>query len=118
MGHTRRESIPSTGGTRTATATELFVSSPAKLFTSLLMMGALLAGCGSQSMQDPASTPKQAAQSKPAKQEPLKSSEIFRLRADLTGQVIFAEGPPVAGFVGCLRRLDAPASVIDAWQPG
>lgn len=97
---------------------EQSVSSPLKLLTSLLLMGALLVGCGSESDQDPAPVQKPAAQSKPAKQEPLKSSEIVKVCADMTGQEIFAEGQPVAGFVACLRRLNAPASVISAWQSG
>lgn len=97
--------------------TGLSVSSPAKLLTSLLLVGAVLVGCGSESEQDPLPDPK-PAQSKPAKHEPLKSSEIVKLCADTTGQEIFAEGPPVAGFVDCLRRLDAPASVISAWRSG
>jgi len=96
----------------------LSVSSPVKPMTSFLLAGALLVGCGSESGQDPSPAPVPAAQSKPAKQEPLKSSEIVKLCADLTGQEIFAEGPPVAGFVACLRRLNAPAPVISAWQTG
>lgn len=93
------------------------MSSLAKLLTSLLLVGTLLVGCGSESEQDPVPDPK-PAQSKPAKQKPLKSSEIVKLCADMTGQEILAEGPPVTGFVACLRRLDAPASVISAWQSG
>ena len=58
---------------------EQSVSSPLKLLTSLLLMGALLVGCGSESDQDPAPVQKPAAQSKPAKQEPLKSSEIVKV---------------------------------------
>lgn len=93
------------------------MNSPEKVLTSLLLVGALLVGCGSESEQDPFPAAK-PAQSKPAKQEPLKSSEIVKLCADMTGQEIFAEGPSVAGFVACLRRLNAPASVISAWQSG
>ena len=63
-------------------------------------------------------TPKPAAQQMPAKLQSLKPSEIVKLCAEMTGQEIFAEGPPVAGFVACLRRLNAPASVISAWQSG
>jgi len=91
---------------------------PICLLSGLVMVSALLAGCGSENEHDPVREPNPAAQSKPSRKQPIKSSEIVKLCADMTGQEIFAEGPPVAGFVACLRRLDAPTSVISAWQSG
>ena len=49
---------------------------------------------------------------------PLKSSEIMRLCAGLTGQKIASTGSPVAGFVPCLRKLNAPIDAIRTWRTG
>lgn len=73
----------------------------------LAIVGVLLAGCGEDDKQRDAAK----------KSEPMKSSEKVRVCAEQTGQDIFAKGAPVDGFVACLKRLDAPASVVRAWTP-
>lgn len=91
-----------------------------KLFLLVLLTGAVFIGCGSggdepspaSSLPANSTVPDAGPPSKP------KSSEIVRTCAELTGQEIFAPGPPVPGFVDCLRRLDAPIDVIQSWQSG
>lgn len=87
--------------------------------TGICVLGIALvaAGCGSSGNSESPPEPG-IEQPKAESAAPLKSSEIVRLCADLTGQEIFSTGRPVAGFVPCLRRLKAPPEVIEAWLSG
>lgn len=69
---------------------------------------------GAGSSDDP--TTEHTIEVKPESAKPKVSSvDILATCAQLFGQDVTSTGPPVAGFVPCLKRLDAPKDVIEAW---
>jgi hypothetical protein len=55
----------------------------------------------------------------PTKEKPEPSGiEIVGTCADLTGQDPFGKPPAKPSFIACLKRLDVPQDVLDAWTGG
>lgn len=71
----------------------------------------LLAGCGTESNpRDDASH----RRPEPKAEKP-SAAELARTCSDETGQNLLSEGAPIPGFVACLKQLDAPRWLVDAW---
>ena len=90
-----------------------------RCLATLATLTLALSACGSEDEgTDPTgtkSTTERTTSEEKSEPEKVKSSEIVATCADLTGQDPFATGKPVAGFVACLKRMNAPPDVIEAW---
>ena len=70
------------------------------------------------STESTTSTKTESAETTTKEEHEVSGVDIVATCTDLFDQDVTSTGPPVAGFVACLKRMDAPQDVIDSWTGG